>query len=98
MKTYGPEFMSRWGTADRWPVWAQITAAERAYYGYAGYGGRGITMCDKWLNDFSAFLADMGEAPEGLTLERKDVNGGYSPENCVWASYLVQRRNQRRCL
>lgn len=41
-RTYGSEFMARWGTADGWPVWAQLLAAERAYHGYAGYGGRGF--------------------------------------------------------
>ena len=42
-RTYGPEFMRRWGTADRWPVWAQLEAAERAFYGFAGYVGRGYS-------------------------------------------------------
>jgi hypothetical protein len=41
--TYGPEFLHRWGTADRWPVWAQLTAAERAFHGFAGYGPRGYS-------------------------------------------------------
>lgn len=41
-RTYGSEFIARWGTADRWPVWAQLMAAERAYHGYRGYGGRGF--------------------------------------------------------
>jgi len=59
------------------------------------YGGRGITVCDRWLS-FENFLADMGERPKGLTLERLDNNAGYSPTNCVWASYFVQRHNRRR--
>ena len=43
MHTYGPEFIRRYGTADRWPVYAQLIAAERAYHGFAGYGGRGFS-------------------------------------------------------
>lgn len=43
MHTYGPEFIRRYGLADRWPVWAQLEAAERAFYGFAGYAGRGYS-------------------------------------------------------
>ncbi len=62
---------------------------------YKNYGGRGITVCERWM-DFTNFLADMGEKPEGLTLDRINNDGNYEPGNCRWATWKEQRRNQRK--
>jgi hypothetical protein len=65
------------------------------------YGGRGITVCDRWLgeNGFSNFLADVGERPSPQhSIEREDVNGNYEPGNCCWATKQEQMRNRRDTL
>ncbi len=59
------------------------------------YGGRGITVCDRWMLSFEAFLDDMGQGKRGWTLERVNNDGNYEPGNCVWATNAHQQRNKR---
>ncbi len=65
---------------------------------YRYYGGRGIKVCDAWANDYDQFYADMGERPDGMTLDRIDSDKGYFPDNCRWLPANEQQSNQRRTI
>ena len=65
---------------------------------YPKYGGRGITICQRWIDSFTNFFDDMGERPENLSIDRINVNGNYEPSNCRWASRSLQQRNKTTSL
>lgn len=69
---------------------------DENHVGYHNYGGRGITVCDEWRNNYDAFVRDMGFSAPNLSLDRIDSNGNYCKENCRWATTQEQLNNQRR--
>lgn len=67
--------------------------------GYERYGAKGVAVCDRWRHSFENFLADMGEAPEGMSIDRfPDRSGNYEPGNCRWATTKQQVDNRRNAL
>lgn len=80
-----------------WKVWVKMRerCLDSRCAEFPHYGGRGILVCERWVK-FENFLADMGEKPEGLSIDRIQNNGNYEPGNCQWATDLDQMRNTRR--
>ena len=78
-------------------IWTSMKARcnNPSSISFKNYGGRGIRVCERWLNSFETFYKDMGDPPEMFVLERINNDWGYYPENCKWATVKENTRNRR---
>jgi hypothetical protein len=91
------KFKHGWIGTPTYCSWVEMRRRCRAAHRpeFVNYGARGISVCDEWAADFSAFLRDMGERPQGHSIDRIDNAKGYQKDNCRWAPVVVQARNRR---
>ena len=89
------------GSTRLYPIWASIKkrTLNLKTVDYINYGGRGISICDEWKNDFMSFynwaMENGYEENKGLSIDRIDNDGNYCPENCRWTTSIIQNRNRR---
>jgi hypothetical protein len=93
----GPNYRHGQSNSRTWRIWSSMIqrCSDPNHKSFPAYGGRGILVCERWKT-FENFFEDMGEIPDGLTIDRIEVDNGYQPGNCRWATWEEQANNKRR--
>lgn len=95
-KTSGRNYVHGLRFTREWRIWRAMKTRcyNKNSQQFKNYGGRGITVCDEWIDSFQSFYSDMGKSPEGSSIDRVDTNGNYCKENCKWSTAKEQCRNK----
>lgn len=96
-RNYKHGYSERGKVSSTYDVWSSMRkrCLNPNHPAFHNYGGRGITICERWIESFESFLEDKDERPDGMSLDRIDNDGNYTPENTRWTSFLKQSRNRR---